>query len=227
MNVSRYKSLAVLSEYNIEDYYLSPNKKYLYSYNNVSVLTPIKLQIYLLNIFINELEKTFDIIEFIKNYIKIEQFNREEFVHNESIIRDIPTELSYPSVFTKIFNTYMFTAKDPNQYLKLENYSGGGSGEDKAVCLYNSDGSYISYLDTKKLISSYVNMNLISDNDNLDSSIIIDSVKSYNNFITPTTNNVDFEIYYNIKDITYTTLVNIDLPENISYDVSINFEKHE
>ena len=119
----------------------------------------------------------------------------------------------------------MFTAKYPNQYLKLENYSGGGSGEDKAVCLYNSDGSYISYLDSKKLISSYVNMNLISDNDNLDSSIIIDSVKSYNNFITPTTNNVDFEISYTINDISCATLVNIDLPENISYDVSINFEK--
>ena len=225
MNVSKYTSLAVLSEYKIEDYYLSPNKKYLYSYNNVNVLTPIKLQIYLLNIFINELEKTFDIIEFIKNYIKIKQFNREEFVHNESIICEMPTELSYVGVFTEIFNTYMFTAKDTNQYLKLENYSGGGSGENKAVCLYNSDGSLISYLNNKELISSYVNMKLISDNDNLNSSITINSVKSFNNFITPTTNNVDFEISYTINDISYTTLVNIDLPENISYDVSINFEK--
>ena len=227
MNVSKYTSLAVLSEYKIEDYYLSSNKKYLYSYNNINVLTPIKLQIYLLNIFINELEKTFDIIEFIKNYIKIEQFNQKEFVHNESIICDVPTELSYPSVFTKIFNTDMFTAKDTNQYLKLENYSGGGSGEDKAVCLYNSNGSYISYLNSKKLISSYVNMNLISDNDNLNSSITFNSVKSFSNFITPTTNNVDFEISYTINDISNITLVNIDLPENISYDVSINFEKHE
>ena len=227
MNVSRYTSLAVLSEYKIEDYYLSPNKKYLYSYNNINVLTPIKLQIYLLNIFINELEKTFDIIEFIKNYIKIEQFNREEFVQNESIIRKIPTELSYLGVFTKIFNSYIFTAKEPNQHLKLENYSGGGSGEYKVVCLYNSDGSLKEALDSDELISDNVNMKLISDNDNLNSSITINSVKSYNNFITPTTNNVDFEISYTINDISYTTLVNIDLPENISYDVSINFEKNK
>ena len=93
----------------------------VYSYLPV-LLLKILLQIYLLNIFINELEKTFDIIEFIKNYIKIKQFNREEFVHNELIICKIPKELSYPSAFTKIFNTDMFTAKDTNQYLKLKKW---------------------------------------------------------------------------------------------------------
>lgn len=226
MNVSGYTSLAVSSECKIEDYYLSANKKYLYSYHNVNVLTPIKLQIYLLNIFINELEKTFDIIEFIKNYIKIEQFNREKIKHNKEFTCVVPDQLSYFRIFSEIYNPFMFTAKDPNQYLKLEYISGVSSGEDKVVCLYNkNDNTFIQKLDYSYAIKSYAYMVLIDDNDNVNSSYIINSVKSYNNFITPTTYNVDFEISYTVNDISYTAVVNIDLQENISYDVNINFTK--